>query len=310
MKHERVEYLDVTKALLIMMMVLGHVYLSGPIRQFVYVFHMPAFLVVSGIQHRYSSSLSKPFFSFLRSRFFTLIIPFLFYEFIGVVYHIVCFGATQTVFGYIHNTLRQQWNNGAVGFLIHLFGAELIVYAVLKCTQNTIMVCLIAAAFLLLGFIFPENRFLILQIIAIYSAFSLLGYCIFYKQIDSIIVFIAAIAITLAVSFCKLYITSCFGKLPFACLYLVGALAGSFACLFAAKHIHSKFLSWLGKNTIIILGTHNATLFPIRTFVFPDTSGWIGLLVFSVIILLEIPIIIFMNRWLPFLNGKKQKRNA
>ena len=307
MKHERIEYLDVTKALLIMMMVLGHVYLSGPIRQFIYTFHMPAFLIVSGIQHRYSTTSKKPFLSFLKSRVFSLIVPFIFYETLGVVYHIICFGATQTIFGYIHNTLLQKWNNGAAGFLVHLFGAEIIVYFVLKRIQKTSWLSLIAAALLLLGFAFPENRFSILQCFAIYSAFTLLGYCVLYRQADSVFLLLAAIAITIAVSFFHVYISNGFGDLPTAGIYIVGAIAGSFACINVSKHLHNKFLSWLGKNTIIVLGTHNVLLFPIRAFVFSDTSGWIGLLVFAVIMLLEIPIIHFMNRWLPYLNGKKRR---
>lgn len=307
MQKERVEYLDIEKALLIIMMVLGHIYLEGPIRHFVYVFHMPAFLVVSGIQYRYSSALEKDFGRFLKSRIYALLIPFLFFELVGVGYHILCFGMQQNLFGYAYNTLTQNWNNGAVGFLIHLFGAEVIMHLILKRFHDPKAQTAFGVVFLLTAFLLPEQFRSIFRIIFIYSAFGILGYNFYYKATPSPLALLLTLTIVVIVSHFRVYISNCYGHPINALIYLVGSLSGSYFILSLSMLIRKcRLLSFYGKNTITILGTHNAILFPIRRFLFPDTSGLLGVLTFLIIMLLEIPIILFLNRFCPFLIGKKR----
>lgn len=57
---ERIEYYDVAKGILILLVVLGHVFETGIINQYIYSFHMPAFFIISGIMQNYSSVLKKP----------------------------------------------------------------------------------------------------------------------------------------------------------------------------------------------------------------------------------------------------------
>ena len=307
MEKKRVECLDIAKALLIMMMVLGHIFLEGPVRRFVYVFHMPAFLVISGIQFRYSSALKKSFWPFLKSRIYALLIPFLFFEAVGVGYHILCFGNQLNIFGYAYNTLTQNWNNGAVGFLIHLFGAELIMYLVLKYVQSAHVKTLISALLFGVAFLLPQDFQSILRIIFIYSAFGIIGYNYYYKVKQSNLLLVVTLLIVIGVAFFGLYVGDCFGHPVKTLIYLIGSIAGSYFVLCVSMLIHDcKWLSFYGKNTITVLGTHNAILFPIRRFLFPDTVGFVGVLVFLIIMILEIPIILFLNRFCPFLIGKRR----
>lgn len=48
----RKDWIDWSKAILIWLMVLGHTGLSGYGREFVYVFHMPAFFIISGYLYK------------------------------------------------------------------------------------------------------------------------------------------------------------------------------------------------------------------------------------------------------------------
>ena len=89
---KRIEYLDNAKAILIMLMVLGHVYLYGSLRAFIYVFHIPAFLIITGMLYASSKSLEIPVKEFVRKRIKALFIPFFFFEGIGVITDVICWG--------------------------------------------------------------------------------------------------------------------------------------------------------------------------------------------------------------------------
>lgn len=54
---ERDQSLDIAKGILIIMMITGHVFLEGPLRHLIYTFHMPAFLIITGILTAKSSSM-------------------------------------------------------------------------------------------------------------------------------------------------------------------------------------------------------------------------------------------------------------
>ena len=44
----RIEYIDIAKGIGILLMVIGHMVSIFPIRQFIFQFHMPMFLIFSG----------------------------------------------------------------------------------------------------------------------------------------------------------------------------------------------------------------------------------------------------------------------
>ncbi|WP_339318646.1 acyltransferase family protein [Paenibacillus sp. FSL R10-2734] len=68
--NKRVDWVDIFKGLIIMMVVLGHE--NGFLVKYIYLFHMPAFFFISG----YTAKLNKQsFFTFTKERFLRLIVP-------------------------------------------------------------------------------------------------------------------------------------------------------------------------------------------------------------------------------------------
>ena len=59
--NTRISYIDNAKGILILCIILGHVYTGGGIHRLIYVFHVPAFFIISGILFNYSKTLEKPF---------------------------------------------------------------------------------------------------------------------------------------------------------------------------------------------------------------------------------------------------------
>ncbi len=73
---KRLDYLDRAKGLLIILVVIGHIWQSGPVFNIIYAFHMPAFFLISGILFHHTKASSRPFGAFLRSRLYSFGIPF------------------------------------------------------------------------------------------------------------------------------------------------------------------------------------------------------------------------------------------
>lgn len=75
---QRIEELDITKAIGIIMVVVGHTQLPTFMSNFIWSFHMPLFYIISGIilsQKKYTS-----FKLFLTRKIRTLIIPYIIFS--------------------------------------------------------------------------------------------------------------------------------------------------------------------------------------------------------------------------------------
>lgn len=114
----RIKTYDIAKGIGILLMIIGHVTGMIPIHKFIYQFHMPLFLILSGIlfnEQKWQNT--KLFFV---SRIKTLFTPYLFFSVI-----IVCFTMT---LGANHDliTILKTGVPHAVWFIIVLFFVEII----------------------------------------------------------------------------------------------------------------------------------------------------------------------------------------
>lgn len=67
-----------------------------------------------------------------------------------------------------------------------------------------------------------------------------------------------------------------------------------------------NLLIYFGRNSLIILCTHQCIMSLIRVIFRNDLTGMIsGFIMFLIVILIEIPVIEIINRYLPFIIGKK-----
>ena len=88
-------------------------------------------------------------------------------------------------------------------------------------------------------------------------------------------------------------------------LYVFNSIIGSLAIIFMMKKINrSKVLDFLGKNTLIIMATHQLII----KFILASSLG-IKLnkfIILCLVLAIEYPIIKIINRYLPFMLGKKR----
>lgn len=72
-QHVRTGWIDALKGIGILLVVLGHTLVGGPVRQFVYLFHMPLFFFISGYLH----TPQKDFRKFAYKKSVHLLFPYL-----------------------------------------------------------------------------------------------------------------------------------------------------------------------------------------------------------------------------------------
>lgn len=95
-------------------------------------------------------------------------------------------------------------------------------------------------------------------------------------------------------------------------LFLLGSLIGTAMILEISRRLDHKILQFFGQNSLVILGSHYPIIRLTKHFLqFEEFSAFGGILFFVVLVPVEVLIILFVNRFLPFAAGKGwfRKRN-
>lgn len=309
---KRIEYLDVAKGILIILMVLGHVFESGPVFQYIYSFHMPAFFIISGILFNYSSTLNKTLYENFKTKICGLIIPLLFFEIIGVLCDILRFGITLNPFGYICNTLMLDLNNGPSWFLWALFIAEMIFVCIHKLCDNK---CIIVGVSICIGLTMILNRdiFPLFESTGVGFLFVTFGYYAAHFFTKNNGIFSVVIAGIVSIVSNILNGATGLGSGNFGnnvVLYIIAAISGTYLVIQVSKFRTFKLVNYFGQNTLSVVGTHQAIILLIRTYTNKAIfSVLFGVGVYLLVLILEVFIIYIFNRYIPFLIGKKKPSN-
>ena len=303
--NKRIQYFDIAKGILILMVVIGHIAETGPANQFVYTFHMPAFFIISGIMLRYSSALKKPLYKVIYKKLYTLVIPLLFFELIGVIANILSFGFSLNPVGYIYQTLILNFNNGPVWFIWALFRAEILFIILHRIIKNKY--CFIIAVSVL-GMLMIEFHYLRMAgstgigFLFLTSGYYMAGLFTKEKKIEIVVISIIITIICCVLNGKVDLGTWSFGLIP---LYITGSIAGTVFVIEISKYLSSKLLIYYGQNSLTIMGTHQAINLTYRVRMgIKQYTAFQSLIVFIVISAMEIPIIWIFNRYIPFLIGK------
>lgn len=80
MQKNRVEYIDTLKGLLIILVIFGHTGINSNIQKWIYSFHMPLFLIISGFFYKEESYIIN------YRRVKGLILPFVLFTCLGVLF--------------------------------------------------------------------------------------------------------------------------------------------------------------------------------------------------------------------------------
>lgn len=343
MVKQRDVYLDVLRGVGIVLVVLAHILNDNWLGTVIYYFHMPFFFFISGMSMYYSYKEDLKFKDYLIKKTKSIIIPYIIFSIIFFIYWAVI---ERKIRNQYDIPLLSNFTNIFTGFiegnwyvydivmwfLPCLFTTEIIFYGLMKFKKFKFV-----SSFILfvIGYILSINNIILpwgIETAFISILFFYFGYI--YKQKKSnllknkficIILFLLSI-IDIIVLYKLNYTMGMLGhNYGNIALFLIGVLSGSYIILFVCE-VMVKFLSaklinifsFLGKNTIIIMCCHE----PIKRIVIKlvsiitNISEQIlrsniiySLIITTVILFVILPIIFIINKYLPFVIGRKTGKN-
>ena len=273
----RVLWIDIVKGVAIILVVLGHIGLTNVsyIGPWVNSFHVPIFFFISGMLFSNSNS----FGIFLNKKILELIKPYLYFSFIAILclYLIKEFNWVE-----IKNILFCGWGGIALWFIPVLFFTHLVWFFVRKYIDKSLYVYL----FVLLclgGFLFSKYigfvsyNLLLLPISVIYlgagnwwkeKIIDMSKYSGSSKLFILMIVFLILSFLSILVNW-KNSVSYASNQLGYILPSLLSGISGSFfICIFSILLVRFlspqncllSILSYIGKNTYIILAFHQILL--------------------------------------------------
>ena len=309
---QRIGYIDNAKGILILLMVVGHVLLDDvlpAVTEWIYVFHMPAFFIINGMLFHSSKTLSKPLGAVLFQYIYTILIPLAFSEVVGALHYIVRYGFTQSIFGFVYNTLHYHFNNGPDWFFAVLFVADMLFVLIQKVFNKKSKRKLLSACILLIAFMLPEELF-ILRSIGISFGCICIGYYFYnmFTRNKSVAVTIGIFIATWGVLYINGSVSLNVARVNNPFLWILGAVCGTVLMIQLGKQVPEGWITYLGKNSIIVMITHQAILLPLRYYTRVAEFDFLTAIVVLVLtVVLQFPLIYLINRYLPFCVGRKME---
>ena len=319
---DRIKYIDVSKGILIMLVVIGHVlkgstFATVAMMRIINAFHMPAFFIISGILSHEAKYSHVKFGEFLRKRFVRLIIPYITFEIIGGLWQMLLLGIDAVnIVGIVSGIFTVRCHVGADWFLVTLFFAEIITYWLSKSGNKKLYMIVIVISFLI-AFFLPEKNYILgnCRRICVSLSYILMGIC--FKQfflIDSKLLFVLS-SIGLVAFAAINNVTTSIAMRSFGdpILFILCGIAGTYSTIFLSKQI-SKFdrlckpFIQCGKASLVIMGTHQNVLIPFNIMFGNWTSVSIKLSILIITIAVEVPLIMICKKILPSWVGEQQPR--
>lgn len=265
-------------------MIMGHVGFGGKFDHFIHAFHMPMFFVVSGIffetsYKRFCSLNDNPCIPFIKRKFQTLLLPYIFF---GLLHYVVWLVNNWKAVNYFSPLLHLLSVNtyalpivGALWFLTALFITEVLYCIIFHYVRQEyirhVVIILLAlaghAAYYFLPFTLPFAGSAALTGLALYH----IGFLLKKYHVNFALPLIKALilgTITGALIFLNGYVNMRIGIYGFVPLYYVNVVASCAVGISFAKIIHSalhntfidNFLRSIGKNSIVYLCLNQITI--------------------------------------------------
>ncbi len=321
----RLDWIDFSKGFTIILVILGHCYSKDNyVLYWINSFHMPIFFIITGYLIEQKKIYDRPITEEADKLFRMLMIPYYVYSLVTTV----VVGSLKAIGGSGFSAFFFQgvkyimvlYGNSPLWFLSCLFISEIVYLSIRR--WNLITRIIVIFLFFLSALVLPHELIILRMICRVgLAVFFLLcgeilkrlGWCCNrwgWLMLLSINMFLSCINGKVG-----------FGDLQFnnRWLFTLNALCGSTAILILSKvEVRSgyfKGIKYLGKNTLVILGTHTILIeiFRLIDFKFlgerlPTFGLYEGIILTILILVAELPIIMTVNRITPFLvrNRKEQ----
>lgn len=328
---KRDEQIDVARGIAILLVVLGHSFYSveSPLNKIILTFHMPLFFFLSGLVAKIGDKRTGG--RFVLGKLKTILLPQILLGLISYIYYglftVVMKGKSLAEIDFLYQFWR-YW------FLQVLFIVVILFYFISRMVRITSIKyqMILGGLCIILGVLFeykiewPDESPFYINVVPMAFFFYLLGFAcrgfwlsqlkrICNRKEKKILLLIGELWILLVCALCNSSVTmynNNYGNFP---VFIIGALSGITVVWIVADFMRKNvFFNWCGRNSIIIYVWQFVLtqffknviemFFTVAHFECPDII--MTLSVFIVCVLVVIPIVIFSNRFIPELYGKKR----
>lgn len=331
--RKRNNQIDVARGIAILIVILGHSFysLEDPLNKIILSFHMPLFFFLSGLLGKTAAETEMSFSAFFIKKIRTILLPQILLGVISYCYYVVFTIVIKDGKIYDINLVYQFWR---YWFLQVLFVTEILFFILSKfinfkkilSTVVIIIICMICTIINIKFSFFPDESPFYLNVTPMALLFYSSGFALkpvlvnknigrrvslFGKLLTIILTSYLVTVVALHNSSVTMYNNS-YGNIL---LFLISSFCGIAVVWLVSDLLrNSKALIWCGKNSIVIYVWQFSltqffknivemifVLIPIHIPEFFMTAC-----VFIVCVLAVIPIVIFSNRFIPELYGKKR----
>ena len=314
---KRLAYIDTTRAILITLVVLGHILnYANPkydilpytlAQEFIGAFHMPAFFLLSGLLTNGEKWRNCSVGTYFVHKARTLLVPYLFFECFAILYKHFALHSVPLAEG-LRLMLTMRCNVGADWFLPAMFLSCALYYLYIRFPHKVVWAVIGATLLLALHFIPGGHVWRLLFRGALGFVFMLAGNLLkkpltefkWWKIAGAFLLTVATSAFFLKFSLRNSFYDA---VLRTPMLYLVSGVCGSYFVMGIARLIPWKWSAKIGENALTIMGTHQLVLYTL-----PGNSSPLWVLgVFCLIAAVDVVLILAVNRFCPVIVGKKRK---
>lgn len=315
MKAKRLDYLDVSKAYLMIMVILGHILivlnpdyskqLHRVIQEYIYSFHMSAFYILHGITLNVYKWRGQPAI-FVKKRFVSLMLPYLFFELIGILWRYV-FQKQTIAFG-LNAMVTLRCNVGADWFLPAMFLGSLILLFYFV-WPNRIWGLVSVAICVILPMFMSGNQLLIVlgrgMLAYAFIMIGILGKELFTSDnlgkvtlIPLFGILIGIVAI-INIKFGGNDFYTCIVRNPIT--LVLGGVCGTLLMISFSRLVSTKWITTIGKHTLTLMGTHQLVIYAMTAMIPSIVGGNLleGLLLLTIMIIFEIPVVYLIDNYIP-----------
>lgn len=334
MNEQRIEWIDIAKGLGMILVIMGHSYVPEYFNEYLLSFHMPLFFLISG--YLFYSKKNQKICEFIQNKARTLLIPYFVFSFASYIEWAI---VEKCVIGkfedisyikpfvgifYSNNVNDFMIFNGVLWFITCLFVVEVMYFILNKYINTNKGKIKTLVLFALLGYLdslympirLPWGVDLALTGIAFYGLGNLLKGCIDrmfgIKLMNKLILIIAGLIISIVFSHLNDVVYMYENQYGNFFAFYFSALSGILTVVLISMTIKkSKILSYIGKNTVIILALHGKIILYLGSLIKILLNGqiygsWFWSIILTVVSLIgSVPFIYIINRYLPFVLGKK-----
>lgn len=310
-KKCRIQFLDIAKAIAIILMVLGHSSMPKVASVWIYSFHMPLFFIAMGVT--YSVFTKDNILRKIKNR----VVPFIFFSVICIL--VESYIDKVSIIHKLSKVLHEGWGGMALWFLPVLFMAELLM-ALFTNLPLKLRNCIVLFSFILASL---QVYYKILLPWSIHSVPGALGYALlaynYRMQLLSFIwskknkYVIMCVCFLIGFLLSQSYRSGIDPNLINPYIIQLEAICGTMAVFIFSQILNrtsvSRGFKYIGRNTLIVLGLSQPFMHLLILWVGKDYSG-ITLLLSTVLRYVLLAFLLWastyaINRFIPWAIGRK-----